>query len=92
MSKKKLASTNPATGKLIQEYQQHDRDELAAIIQGAEKAAEEWSRTGFGERSALMMKAASNLRHDIEKYARLITTEMALCLNMPPVLQGQPLL
>jgi len=84
MDKKKLASTNPASGKLIQEYRQHDRDELAAIIQRAERAAKEWSRTGFGDRSALMMKAASNLRQDIIKYARLITTEMG-----KPILQSK---
>ena len=76
MRKKKLASINPASGKLVQEYEQHSRNELAAIIQRVERASKEWNKTGFGERSSLMMKAASKMRQDIEKYARLITLEM----------------
>ena len=84
MTIKKLASINPASGKLVREYEQHNREELAAILFGAERAASEWSKTGFGERSSLMMKAASNLRRNVEKYARLITTEMG-----KPILQSQ---
>ncbi len=84
MRTKKLTSINPASGKLVREYDQHNHDELAAIISGAEIAAEEWEKVHFSERSSLMMKVASTLRQNMEKYARLITTEMG-----KPILQSK---
>jgi succinate-semialdehyde dehydrogenase / glutarate-semialdehyde dehydrogenase len=76
MATKRIISTNPATGKLIEEYPQASPQEIAGIIKGAEIAQRDWQSGGFGTRSKLMMRVAENLRNEIEKYASIITVEM----------------
>lgn len=73
---KKLVSINPANNRIVEEYDQHSKEEIKSIIKSAGRAREKWSRTVFGQRSELLYMVAEILRNDIDKYARTITTEM----------------
>jgi succinate-semialdehyde dehydrogenase / glutarate-semialdehyde dehydrogenase len=79
-----LRSVNPATGETIREYAQPDDREVAALLQGAQRAFEEWRTTGFRERASLMRRAAARLRERQKGDAALMAAEMG-----KPVAQGK---
>jgi succinate-semialdehyde dehydrogenase/glutarate-semialdehyde dehydrogenase len=79
-----LRSINPATGETIREYPQPDDRELAQLLQGAQRAFDEWRTTGFAERASLMRRAAARLRERQRDDAVLMAAEMG-----KPVAQGQ---
>jgi succinate-semialdehyde dehydrogenase/glutarate-semialdehyde dehydrogenase len=79
-----LRSVNPATGETIREYPQPDDRELAQLLQGAQRAFDEWRTTGFAERASLMRRAAARLRERQRDDAVLMAAEMG-----KPVAQGQ---
>jgi succinate-semialdehyde dehydrogenase/glutarate-semialdehyde dehydrogenase len=71
-----MKSINPATGEMIREYDEHSDALVAQRIAREEQAFSEWRRTLFGERAALMRRAAAILRKDRGDYAGLMTSEM----------------
>src|SRR4029453_12005430 len=79
-----LRSANPATGETIREYAQPDDREVAALLQGAQRAFEEWRTTGFRERASLMRRAAARPRERQKDDAALMAAEMG-----KPVAQGK---
>ena len=79
-----LRSVNPATGETIREYEQPDDREVAKLLQGAQRAFDEWRRTGFAERASLMRRAAARLRERQKGDAVLMAAEMG-----KPVAQGR---
>jgi len=79
-----LRSVNPATGETIREYPAADPRQVAALLQGAQRAFEEWRLTGFAERAALMRRAAARLREAQREHAVLMAAEMG-----KPVAQGR---
>jgi succinate-semialdehyde dehydrogenase / glutarate-semialdehyde dehydrogenase len=81
MKRKNLISSNPASGKLIDEYRQHSPRELAGIIKDAAVDQNNWKITGFGTRRDLMVRVAENLRDNGSGFARLITAEMGKPIN-----------
>ena len=75
-----MKAINPATGKLIHQYNQHTDEEVASIIQAVDQAFQPWRRSSFSTRRLLMQKAAQILRDRAEQYGRLITLEMGKVL------------
>ncbi len=71
-----MKAINPATGELIEEYQDHSDQEVDRFIDQAESLFRAWRDVPFSDRSDLMHRAAAVLREKKEDYARLITLEM----------------
>ncbi len=69
-------SINPANGKLIQSFQEHDDLQVEAALASAEKAFLSWSRESFASRVAVVSKAAQLMRDRVEDLSRMITLEM----------------
>ncbi|PAU93569.1 succinate-semialdehyde dehydrogenase [Aliifodinibius salipaludis] len=79
-----MKSINPATGELIEEYDQMNDDALNTIARDAASAQDKWRRNSFYERSLLLQRAAELLEENKEKYAKLMAREMG-----KPVGQGK---
>ena len=75
-----MKAINPATGQLIQQYNQHSDEEVFAIAEAVDSAFTLWRRTDFSTRKKMMKKAASLLRERAEKYGLLISLEMGKIL------------
>jgi succinate-semialdehyde dehydrogenase/glutarate-semialdehyde dehydrogenase len=71
-----LISTNPFTGKLIQEYPALDSQEIADTIEKANIAFSLWRKTTFAERALVLVKVAKALREAKPKLAELMAIEM----------------
>jgi succinate-semialdehyde dehydrogenase/glutarate-semialdehyde dehydrogenase len=71
-----LISTNPFTGKLIQEYPALDSQEITGTIDKANTAFSVWRKTSFAERAAVMVNVAKALREAKPKLAKLMAMEM----------------
>ena len=78
-----LQSINPADGSLIREYPETTDAELARRSPRRATAFESWRRTSFGERAAVLRRAAGLLRERRDSLARLMALEMG-----KPVSQG----
>ena len=73
---KRIASINPATSEVIEEFNELSEKDLKKIIDKTESEFQRWKKTSFSERSKLMKKAAEILMKNKEKYAKIITQEM----------------
>ncbi len=71
-----LTSTNPATGEEFASYQPHDPQAVDAAIERAGGRQEEWRRTPFADRSAVMRAAAERLEERRDELAQLMAREM----------------
>jgi succinate-semialdehyde dehydrogenase/glutarate-semialdehyde dehydrogenase len=79
-----LRSINPTDGSLVREYAETAPEEAAAILAAVARAFSSWRRTPFGERAAVLERAAALLRERREALARLMALEMG-----KPVAQGR---
>lgn len=75
-----LRSINPATEKLIQEFQELDAKQLEDKLARAQAAFEAWRETSFEHRSELMHAAAAALRDQKAELASVMTTEVGKTL------------
>ncbi|PRB18607.1 NADP-dependent succinic semialdehyde dehydrogenase [Microbacterium sp. MYb62] len=71
-----IATVNPATGELIEEFIAHGPDVIDARLAAATEAQRELARASFAERAVWMKRAADILDDDQEMLARLLTQEM----------------
>lgn len=71
-----IATTNPATGTVEQEFEAFSRSEIEDRIDQAHLAFGELKATAFAQRAELMRKAASILEADLEALAKTLTVEM----------------
>jgi succinate-semialdehyde dehydrogenase/glutarate-semialdehyde dehydrogenase len=71
-----MKSINPATGEVMQEYQEYHLKEVDGIIEDAHRAWKEWRTRSFEERSRVLWKAAEILGEKKEQFAKMITKEM----------------
>ncbi len=71
-----MKSINPATGEPTREYSEHSDAEVAQRISLAERGFADWRKKSFGDRAALVKRAAALLRQKRGTYARLMTDEM----------------
>lgn len=74
-------SLNPATNKVLSSYPSWDSHRLAAALETAARAQEEWARRTLTERADILRDAAIHLRVNRDKYAELITLEMGKLLR-----------
>jgi succinate-semialdehyde dehydrogenase / glutarate-semialdehyde dehydrogenase len=75
-----IASVNPATEELIQEFISLSADELDQKLQLAYETFRVYRNTSFADRSRMMRRAAEILEKDKESLGRLITLEMGKTL------------
>lgn len=71
-----IASINPTTGDVIQEFTALSEPDLEIALAQAQKAFISYRHTTFEERASWMLKAAALLVAHREDYARLMTLEM----------------
>ena len=79
-----IESVNPATGTLIQKYEEMDPETVDQILDGAERAHRAWRPLSFAVRASGLQKAAEILRGRVEPYAALMAWEMG-----KPLAQGR---
>jgi succinate-semialdehyde dehydrogenase/glutarate-semialdehyde dehydrogenase len=71
-----MRSINPATGMIIETYNEYTREKTTAVIESVNKASSKWQDTNIANKSLLMKRAARVLRNNTDEYARLMTREM----------------
>jgi succinate-semialdehyde dehydrogenase/glutarate-semialdehyde dehydrogenase len=71
-----LESINPATGELIEAFEEWSREKTRGVIEEVDEAWLSWRRTSFARRAELMHEAAAVLRRNKEEYARTMALEM----------------
>src|SRR3989338_10066871 len=71
-----LQSINPATGKLIETFEEHTPQQIQSKIEKASEAFRAWSQTSFRERALRLKRAAEFLRKNKKNYAEMMTSEM----------------
>jgi len=72
----RFKTINPATEKVIAEYETASPEVVGSVLKQAEAEFPLWRDRGIGERAALVRNLAGVLRKNKEKYARLMTLEM----------------
>jgi succinate-semialdehyde dehydrogenase / glutarate-semialdehyde dehydrogenase len=72
----KLNSINPATGELIESFDEFSDADLDAALHRAEQTFRTYRRTSFAERAGWLRKAAHIVESESDKWARLMTQEM----------------
>jgi succinate-semialdehyde dehydrogenase/glutarate-semialdehyde dehydrogenase len=71
-----LESINPATGELIEAFEEWSQEKTRGVIEEVDEAWLSWRRTSFARRAELMHEAAAVLRRNKEEYARTMALEM----------------
>jgi succinate-semialdehyde dehydrogenase/glutarate-semialdehyde dehydrogenase len=72
----KFQTVNPATEEVLQTYETMPRQEVLEIARRSHRAFQQWRDLPVAERAPLFVNLAGVLRHNKEKYARLISLEM----------------
>jgi len=76
-----FTSHNPATDQLLQNYACHDDQHLDQVLESAHDAQLIWAQTAFSDRAAILRKAATHLKEQLDQFAILITQEMGKPLS-----------
>jgi succinate-semialdehyde dehydrogenase / glutarate-semialdehyde dehydrogenase len=71
-----MESVNPATGEVLETYDDHTEADVDNALDRATEAFEEWRERPINERQVLLSRAAEVLRENQEEYAELMTEEM----------------
>ena len=79
-----IESVNPATGELLERFDELDAAAVDAALARAEQAFAHWRETSFAERADVVQRAASLLREDSAAHARQMALEMG-----KPIVQGE---
>jgi succinate-semialdehyde dehydrogenase/glutarate-semialdehyde dehydrogenase len=79
-----LRSVNPATGELLEAFEETPADELDRMLARADAASREWRRRPIAERADRLHAAARLLRERADTYARTMALEMG-----KPLAQGR---
>ena len=79
-----LRSVNPATGELLETFEETPADELDRMLARADAASREWRRRPIAERADRLHAAARLLRERADTYARTMALEMG-----KPLAQGR---
>ncbi|QCU89949.1 NAD-dependent succinate-semialdehyde dehydrogenase [Thiomicrorhabdus sediminis] len=76
-----LIATNPATGEEVHRFAPMGDKQLLQAVEKSAQAFKSWRRTRFAERAEVLQKAATFMREDKERLARLMTIEMGKPIN-----------
>src|ERR687889_2604690 len=76
-----IATTNPATGQIVQTFQALTEDALDARIQCAAEAFPRLRRTPVRERARMLLRAAEVLEAEKEDFGRIMVLEMGKTLK-----------
>src|SRR5438034_2152564 len=79
-----IQSINPATGEVLESFQEMTTSEVDRILEAAYAAFHEWRSRPFADRAKKMREAARVLWAAREKYARTMALEMG-----KPIVQGE---
>src|SRR5712692_7807542 len=79
-----IQTINPATGQVLEAYEETSRSELDQILARTHAMFLEWRTVPFAERARRMRKAAQILRTGQAQYARTMTLEMG-----KPIVQAE---
>lgn len=71
-----MEAVNPATGEIINTYQEHTAQEVTAKIKQTHQAWLSWKETDLKIREELLLKAAAVLKKRKHEFARLMALEM----------------
>jgi succinate-semialdehyde dehydrogenase/glutarate-semialdehyde dehydrogenase len=74
-------ATNPATGKVVAEFDGHTPEQVDHALGVASSAFNSWKSTPVKERAQLMLRAAELLEGEIPTVAELMTSEMGKTFN-----------
>lgn len=72
----KLESINPATGELIESFEEHTDAEVEAALDRAQRTFAAYRKASFAQRAGWLLEAAQILEGESDKWARLMTREM----------------
>jgi len=67
---------NPATGETVRSFDALSENDVAARLERAARAFQQWRVTPVGERAAIVARAGEILEQDKDRYGRLMTLEM----------------
>jgi succinate-semialdehyde dehydrogenase / glutarate-semialdehyde dehydrogenase len=76
-----IATINPATGEQVRSFDPLTDDELDRKLARAAEAFDEFRRTSFAQRAAMLRRTAQILEDEIDKLAQLATLEMGKTLG-----------
>ncbi len=79
-----MNSINPATGEVIDNFEQMDNAELDRIVRAASTAQDQWQKRSFTDRAELLSTTADILEDRKEEFAELMAREMG-----KPLPQGE---
>ena len=71
-----IATINPATGETVRSFDALSENEVAARLDRAARAFQQWRVTPVGDRAAVVARAGEILEQDKDRYGRLMTLEM----------------
>ena len=71
-----MDASNPATGEVVDSYDQHTEQDTDAALERAADAFDEWRERSIQRRERLLEAAADVLRANTRQYAETITEEM----------------
>lgn len=71
-----ILSQNPYTGETLKEHREFTSEDIDKALDKATSVFKDWKDTSFSNRSALMMKAADELKKNKKEYAETISLEM----------------
>jgi succinate-semialdehyde dehydrogenase/glutarate-semialdehyde dehydrogenase len=71
-----ISSINPATGKIIKQFQPHSKEQINAALRKADTVFHEWKELDVSERSTLLSDLSQLLRSRKQELGELITLEM----------------
>jgi len=71
-----IVTTNPSTGKVIQEYAALSEQQVDQQIKRAKAAFPAWSALSYAERAQVLQRVAASLRNNKAKLSQLMTDEM----------------
>lgn len=71
-----IKTINPATGKILAEYNIHTKIEANSIAKKVYESSLLWKQTSFSQRKKLFLQLAQVLRENKQEYAQIMTKEM----------------
>jgi succinate-semialdehyde dehydrogenase / glutarate-semialdehyde dehydrogenase len=74
--RRRILSTNPTTGRVMEEFAPHSIEEVERRLHEAETAFEHYRRTSFAGRARWLVRVAELLEAEKEEFARNMTEEM----------------